>query len=132
MLQKAMKNPQMRCFAEMLSSRNATLLKMDSCKRCGRQVCHFLAVLFSDFLSNFKAADDAPDTKLTHIFYKGEWFPAQFRTPEPSSRLQPSKVSTWCNVVFYGVAFSVLADLKKCEQSHAMAGGTESRSTCAS
>ena len=48
---------------------------MSLCHRFGSRVCNYLRALFPHFLANFRAAKDAPDTRLLHVWYAPHWWP---------------------------------------------------------
>ena len=99
---QTIKNPENRPFMTWLTSParkdDVLLLELNGCKRCGPEVCKFVAALFPQFCPKLYASPEAPETRLTHTFYDCPWTQVTPPSAEPSSAL------------FNEVLFATLAD----------------------
>ena len=73
-------------------------LELNGCKRCGPEVCKFVAALCHQFCPKLYASPEAPLTRLKHTFYDCPWTQVTPPGAEPSSAL------------FNEVLFATLAD----------------------
>ena len=69
------RNPRPRKIIDWLERRlrHVEQLKLSGCKRCGPVICGFVSKLFDKYCGDLEASSIAPDTKLTHYFYRCPW-----------------------------------------------------------
>jgi hypothetical protein len=74
-LRMIVQNPRPRKIIDWLErpSLHVEQLKLSGCKRCGPLICGFVPKLFDKYCGDLEASRIAPNTKLTHYFYRCPW-----------------------------------------------------------